>query len=50
MKIEILRLFLDKSYLEWHSASQTMPLVEAGWPEKKNSWIHLQIKDEVQEL
>ncbi|GLV46086.1 hypothetical protein CBL_05171 [Carabus blaptoides fortunei] len=34
-KIEILRLFLDKSCLDWHSATLTILTMEAGWSEWK---------------
>lgn len=38
-KIEILRLFLDKSCLDWHSATLTILTVEAGWSEWKERFL-----------
>lgn len=38
-KIEILRLFLDKSCLDWHSATLTTLTMEAGWSEWKEKFL-----------
>lgn len=38
-RIEILRLFLDKSCLDWHSATLTTLKIEAGWSEWKNKFL-----------
>lgn len=38
-KIAILRLFLDKSCSDWHSATLTMLTTEAGWSEWKNRFL-----------
>lgn len=37
--IEILRLFLDKSCLDWHSATLTTLTMEAGWSEWKKRFL-----------
>jgi len=39
IKIEILRLFLDKSCLDWHSATLTTLTIEAGWYEWKEKFL-----------
>ncbi|XP_035731223.1 uncharacterized protein LOC118445608 [Vespa mandarinia] len=39
-KIEILRLFLDRACLDWHSATLTALTIEAGW----NEWIQRFLK------
>ncbi|XP_041988018.1 uncharacterized protein LOC121739592 [Aricia agestis] len=38
-KIEILRLFLDKSCTDWHSATLKSLKIEAGWSEWKNKFL-----------
>ncbi|GBP53049.1 hypothetical protein EVAR_43335_1 [Eumeta japonica] len=38
-KIEILRLFLDKTCADWHSATLKTLKVEAGWSEWKNKFL-----------
>lgn len=38
-KIEILRLFLDKSCSDWHSATLTILTMEAGWSEWKDRFL-----------
>lgn len=38
-KIEILRLFLDKSCLDWHSATLTTLTIEAGWSGWKEKFL-----------
>lgn len=38
-KIEILRLFLDKTCLDWHSAMLTTQTMEAGWSEWKRKFL-----------
>ncbi|XP_039312410.1 uncharacterized protein LOC120359337 [Solenopsis invicta] len=38
-KIEILRLFLDKSCSDWHSATLTKLTVQAGWDEWKDRFL-----------
>ncbi|XP_070169590.1 uncharacterized protein [Polyergus mexicanus] len=38
-KIEILRLFLDKSCSDWHSATLTILTMEAGWSEWKKRFL-----------
>lgn len=38
-KIEILRLFLDKSCLDWHSATLTILTIEAEWSEWKKRFL-----------
>lgn len=38
-KIEILRLFLDKTCAEWHSATLRTLKIEAGWSEWKNKFL-----------
>lgn len=38
-KIEILRLFLDKSCLDWHSATLTTLTMEAEWSEWKGKFL-----------
>ena len=38
-RIEILRLFLDKSCSAWHSATLTMLTIEAGWSEWKERFL-----------
>ena len=49
-RIEILRLFLDKSCLDWHSATLTTLTMEAGWKliGKKHFWSRLRTEDGVQ--
>ncbi|CAK1548796.1 unnamed protein product [Leptosia nina] len=39
-KIEILRLFLDKSCVDWHSATLKTLKIEAGWLEWKNKFLY----------
>ncbi|CAB3230820.1 unnamed protein product [Arctia plantaginis] len=38
-KIEILRLFLDKTCADWHSATLKTLKIEAGWSEWKNKFL-----------
>lgn len=39
IKIEILRLFLDKTCADWHSATLRTLKIEAGWSEWKNKFL-----------
>lgn len=40
MKIEVLRLFLDKSCLDWHSATLTKFTINSSWDEWKNRFLN----------